>query len=74
MPAYFVRFLRVALASEIAITVTDQATKADYFRAQAYGSPGESGRGGLLREAMNIDGRGQGTQIVEDYSLIQARY
>jgi len=28
----------------------------------------------LLREAMNIDGRGQGTQIVEDYSLIQARY
>jgi hypothetical protein len=27
-----------------------------------------------LREAMNIDGRGQGTQIVEDYSLIQARY
>jgi len=74
MPEYFIRFLRVALAAEIAIPITDQATKSDYFRAQAYGSPGESGRGGLLREAMNIDGRGQGTQIVEDYSLIQARY
>jgi hypothetical protein len=74
MPEYFIRFLRVALAAEIAIPITDQATKSDYFRAQAYGSPSESGRGGLLREAMNIDGRGQGTQIVEDYSLIQARY
>ena len=57
MPEYFIRFLRVALAAEIAIPITDQATKSDYFRAQAYGSPGESGRGGLLREAMNIDGR-----------------
>lgn len=74
MPEYFIRFLRVALAAEIAIPITDQATKAQDLRLQAYGSPGESGRGGLLREAMNIDGRGQGTQIVEDYSLIQARY
>lgn len=73
MPPYFVRLLRTALASELAIVVTDQASKADYFRAMAYGSPGESGRGGMMREAMNIDARGQSTQIVEDYSLIEVR-
>tara|TARA_R100001460_G_scaffold65074_1_gene105414 strand:- start:31 stop:648 length:618 start_codon:yes stop_codon:yes gene_type:complete len=73
MPNYFVRLLRTALAAELAIVITDQASKADYFRALAYGSPGENGRGGLMREAMNIDARGQSTQIVEDYSLIQVR-
>ena len=73
MPNYFVRLLRTALAGEVAIVVTDQAAKADYFRAQAFGSPGENGRGGLMREAMNIDARGQSTQIVEDYSLIEVR-
>jgi len=73
MPNYFVRLLRTALAAELAIVITDQATKADYFRALAYGSPAENGRGGLMREAMNIDARGQSTQIVEDYSLIQVR-
>lgn len=73
MPNYFVRLLRTALAGELAIVVTDQAAKADYFRTQAFGSPGENGRGGLMREAMNIDARGQSTQIVEDYSLIEVR-
>lgn len=74
MPAYFVRFLRVALASEIAMVVTDQISKAEYYRAQAYGSPGESGRGGLLREAMNTDSRGKPSEIIEDYTLVNARY
>lgn len=74
MPTYFVRFLRVALAAELAIPVTDQASRAQDFRMQAYGSPGEGGRGGLLREAMNIDSRGKPPQIIEDYSLINARY
>lgn len=73
MPPYFVRLLKTALAAELAIVITDQASKADYFRALAYGSPGENGRGGRMREAMNIDARGQSTQIVEDYSLIQVR-
>lgn len=73
MPPYFVRLLKTALAAELAIVITDQASKADYFRALAYGSPSENGRGGRMREAMNIDARGQSTQIVEDYSLIQVR-
>jgi hypothetical protein len=73
MPVYFVRLLRTAMAAELAIVITDQAAKSDYFRAQAFGTPMENGRGGLMREAMNIDARGQSTQIVEDYSLIEVR-
>jgi len=73
MPVYFVRLLRTAMAAELAIVITDQASKSDYFRNQAFGNPGENGRGGLMREAMNIDARGQSTQIVEDYSLIEVR-
>jgi hypothetical protein len=73
LPHYFVRLLRTALAAELAIVITDQAAKADFFRAQAFGTPMENGRGGMMREAMNIDARGQSTQIVEDYSLIEVR-
>ena len=74
MPNYFVRLLRTAVASELAFVITDQVAKADYFRALAYGSPADSGRGGLMREAMNVDGRGKPPQIIEDYSLIDVRY
>ena len=73
MPVYFIRLLRTAMAAELAIVITDQAAKSDYLRGQAFGNPGENGRGGLMREAMNIDARGQSTQIVEDYSLIEVR-
>ena len=73
MPNYFVRLLRTALASELAIVITDQAGKSEFFRNDAYGNPGENGRGGMMRAAMNIDGRGQATQIIEDYSLIEVR-
>lgn len=73
MPHYFVQLLRTALASELAITITDQSTKADYFRTLAFGTPGENGRGGLFREAVNIDSRGRLPQIIEDYALIAVR-
>ena len=74
MPNYFIRLLRTALASEIAFVITDQISKADYFRALAYGSPADSGRGGMMREAMNVDSRGKPPQVIEDYSLIDVRY
>jgi|TARA_R110000822_G_scaffold134103_5_gene271603 hypothetical protein len=74
MPAYFIELLTYALASKLAFVITDQIAKADYFRGEAYGSPSDSGRGGKMRVAMNIDGRGKPPQIIEDYSLIDARY
>lgn len=73
MPNYFVHFLRTAMAAELGMVITDQASKSDYFRAIAYGTPGEQNRGGLFREAMNIDSRGKPPQIIEDYSLVELR-
>lgn len=73
MPNYFVRLLRTAMAAELALVVTDQLNKADYFRQLAYGTPGENGRGGLFRDAMNINARGTSPQVIEDYSLIDVR-
>ena len=73
MPAYFVRLLRTALAAELGIVVTDQLSKTDYFTALSFGTPGENGRGGLFREAMNVDSRGNPPQVIEDYSLIDVR-
>ncbi len=73
MPYYFVHLLRHAMAGELGMVITDQITKADYFRQLAFGTPGENGRGGLFRGAMNIDSRGQLPQVIEDYSLIDVR-
>jgi hypothetical protein len=61
------------MAAELSVVITDQIAKADYYRAVAYGTPGENGRGGLMRQAMNIDSRGRLSPVIEDYSLIDVR-
>jgi hypothetical protein len=53
--------------------VTDQTAKGDYWRAIAVGTPQENGRGGYMRQAMNIDGQSQPNQMIEDFSLIAVR-
>ena len=72
-PQYFVQMLRTALASELAVIITDQIQKADYYRSLAFGTPGENGRGGQFRAAMNIDSRGRLPEAIEDFSLIDVR-
>jgi len=74
IPSYFIQLLKYAMASEIAETVTDQITKADYFDRKAYGSPGENRRGGFFRVAANIDGASKSVQRIDDFSLVQVRY
>ena len=73
LPTYFVLLLKYAMAADIAETVTDQITKADYFERKAFGSPGENRRGGQMRVAMNIDGANKSVERIEDYSLIAVR-
>lgn len=73
MPNYFIHLLRTAMAAELAMVITDQVSKSDYYRSLAYGMPSDNGRGGLFRQSMNIDSRGQPPQIIEDYSLIDVR-
>jgi len=73
IPTYFVQLLKYAMAADIAETVTDQITKAQYFEQKAYGAPGENRRGGFMRTAMNIDGSSKQNEAFEDYTLIAVR-
>ena len=74
-PEYFIYMLRHALAADIAEPLTDQITKADFFRALAFGSPAENGRGGLFRQACQADAQGQRSQTIgnESFDLIEVR-
>jgi hypothetical protein len=74
MPIYFVQFLKYAMAWHLALPITDQTEKAQYWQSVAVGSPAENGRGGAFRTAMNIDGAGQPTNAINDFSLIAVRY
>jgi hypothetical protein len=73
LPTYFVQLLKYAMAAEIAETVTDQLTKADYFERKAYGAPSENRRGGFFRVAANIDGANNSIDTFEDYTLTAVR-
>jgi len=74
LPHYFVQLLKYEMAWHLAMPITDQADRAEYWRTVAEGTPGENGRGGYMRQAMNIDGQGNPTNAIQDYSLINVRY
>ena len=73
IPSYFVQLLKYAMAAEIAETVTDQITKAQYYEQKAFGSPAENRRGGYFRVAANIDGSNNSLEAFQDFSLIEVR-
>ena len=74
LPNYFVQLLKYQLAWHLAMPITDQADKSQYWKVVAEGNPGENGRGGYMRQAMNIDGQGKPTNAIQDFSLINVRY
>ncbi len=74
LPHYFVQLLKYQMAWHLAMPITDQTDKSDYWRTIAEGTPGENGRGGYMRQAMNIDGAGNPTNAIQDFSLINVRY
>lgn len=73
-PAHFAKLAEVALAAEIAYTITDQANRASDLNVKAYGTPSEGMTGGLMGVARSADAEGTPTQAFEDYSLIDARF
>jgi len=72
-PPYFVNLLKHALAASFAEPITDQITKGQYYHQIAYGYPAENMRGGLMRVAMNIDGRDLPPQNIQDFPLTDLR-
>lgn len=74
LPHYFVQLLKYQLAWHLAMPITDQVDRSEYWKTVAEGTPGENGRGGYMRQAMNIDGQGKPTNAIQDFSLIDVRY
>jgi len=73
MPQYFVQLLKYMMAWHLSLPITEQQERAVYWQGIAVGGPAENGRGGQMRTAMNIDGQGQPTRVIEDFSLIAVR-
>lgn len=73
MPVWFVQLLKYIMAWHLSVPITDQVDKAQYWQSIAIGSPGENGRGGYMRTAMNIDGQNQPVNGIKDFSLIAVR-
>ena len=73
MPVYFVTLLAYQMAWHIAEAITDQTTKAEYWRTVALGTAAEGLRGGFFRQACAIDSGGQTPQVIGDYLLTDIR-
>jgi hypothetical protein len=74
MPTYFVQLLKYMMTWHLALPITDQTDKSQYWQSVSTGGPSENGRGGYLRQAMNIDGAGNPSNAINDFSLIAVRY
>lgn len=72
-PKYFVQLLKYMVAWHLAEPITEQREKSVYWQNVAMGATAENGRGGFFRQAMNIDGQGQPSRVIEDFSLIAVR-
>lgn len=73
MPTHFRQLLIYALAFNFAVPVTDQDTKAAFWKETAFGMPSENMRGGFFRTAANIDSRGRPTENMNFDDLIAVR-
>lgn len=75
-PAYFVRFMILAVRAEVAYAITDQQNVADHWHQIAYGTPQEEGRGGAFNAALTTDAQSEPNGGIEEteYDLIAARY
>lgn len=73
-PPDFLDFVTAALAARIGEAVTGQRTLAREWFEVAYGPPSAEGRGGLFQAVRNRDSQGAGTEEVQDFQFISARF
>jgi len=74
MPQYFVQLLKYMVAWHIAESLTEQQEKAAKWQRVAVGDPSENGRGGFFRTAAQIDGQGNPSRAISDFTLVEARF
>jgi len=73
MPTYFTFFFTHMIAWNIAEAVTDQLSKAQYFKELAVGGPADDFRGGLFRNAAYMDSQNRNIGSIEGFPLVQVR-
>ena len=73
MPAHFVQLLKYLMAMQLAEPVTDQMSKAVWWKDMAVGPASENQRGGWFRQAMAIDSSGAPPYAITDYPLVDVR-
>lgn len=72
-PGYFHTLAIEALASTLAMPITENASKEQLHRQIAYGNTSEFGRGGLFRTATEADSSGEPTRsLLDDHDPIWA--
>lgn len=72
-PYYFITLMEFVMAFKLAIPVTDQVNKSDYWRQVAFGLPSEQGKGGYFREARGLDAHFKPSDAIGDLSLVEVR-
>lgn len=72
-PGYFHTLAIEALAATLALPVTENASKDELHRKNAYGNPSDLGRGGLFRTATEADAIGNPTRsLLDDHDPMAA--
>lgn len=71
--APFALLMRYALAAELAMPLTEKPSVADYWQAQAFGTPAENRRGGQFRVAASADAKESPTVILPAGAVFLAR-
>jgi hypothetical protein len=74
MPVYFVQLMKYMMSWHLAMPITDQTEKAQYWQGVAVGTPADNGRGGYTRVATTMDGQGQPVPVIQDFPLVDVRF
>lgn len=73
-PDWYQNFVMTALASVLAVPITEDEKKEDFYRKLAFGTPSEAGEGGLYKQCKHIDARQQPHKRMKLQSLAAARF
>ena len=73
MPQYFVQLLKYMMAWHLAMPITEQTDRAQYWQGVAVGVVNENGRGGYFRTATQVDGQHNPSRVFTDFSLADVR-
>lgn len=72
-PPYLRKLMEYALAAELAMPITEQIGRAEYWQRQAWGNPAEGLKGGWYRIATTADAQGAPAAALSAFALTDVR-